>query len=93
MRLNLDDALYNWLQIQIVAEHRPDDKAARDTADFFRTILEEDHGVGQLSIQPFGEDLLQIVYEKDGEMRKKSFDRQLSEQLLHDIMSNPKYNE
>lgn len=29
-----EDALFNWLQIQVVAEARPDDQSALDTAAF-----------------------------------------------------------
>jgi len=91
--LKLDDALFNWLQIKTVADARPDDNAAKETADFFYTILTEDHQVSQLRVDTIGADMLQIVYEVSGETRKKSFDRQMTEQLLHDINENPKYNE
>ena len=33
--MRLDDALFNWLQIQMVAEAGPDDRAAAETRDFF----------------------------------------------------------
>ncbi len=33
--MNLQDTLFNWLQISIVAEARPEDGAARETKDFF----------------------------------------------------------
>ena len=38
--MRLDDALFNWLQIQIVAEARPDDNAAAETRDFFLRDLD-----------------------------------------------------
>jgi len=91
--MKLDDALFNWLQIKTVADARPNDNAAKETADFFYTILTEDHQVSQLHVDPISTDMLQIVYEINGETRKKTFDRQLTEQLLHDINENPKYNE
>ena len=37
-----EDALFNWLQIQVVAEARPDDRSALDTAAFFAQLLLED---------------------------------------------------
>ncbi len=37
--MNLQDTLFNWLQISIVAEARPEDGAARETKDFFRAHL------------------------------------------------------
>lgn len=91
--MKLDDALFNWLQIRIVADARPDDQAARDTADFFHTMLTEDHHIESVSIRSKGEESLQVVYTKEGTEHVRTFDRGLSEQLLHDINANPKYNE
>lgn len=91
--MKLDDALYNWLQIRIVADARPDDQAAKDTADFFTAMLTEDHQIERLLIRPKGDELIQIVYTKEGVEHTKTYDRGMSEQLLHDINANPKYNE
>ncbi|SFJ05522.1 hypothetical protein [Thermoflavimicrobium dichotomicum] len=41
--MQLKDALFNWLQIQIVWDARPSDRSARDTVLFFEEILREDH--------------------------------------------------
>lgn len=91
--MNLEDALFNWLQIQIVADRRPDDQAAKQTAEFFLSILEETHHLSDVRIVPKGEDLLQVFYVKDNTEGKKTFDRRLAEQLLADIEANPKFNE
>lgn len=50
-----DDALFNWLQIQVVADARPDDQSALDTASFFLEILREDHEVNELSYRREGD--------------------------------------
>ena len=92
--VKLEDALFNWLQIRIVAEARPDDQAAKDTMDFFSTILTEDHHLSNIQVLSLDDDLLQIVYEaEDGTAHKKTFSKQLAEQLLYDIEANPKYND
>ena len=91
--MKLDDALFNWLQIDLVAKARPDDRAAQETAEFFYTIITEDHHVSDVRVDTHGDDLLQVVYMLDGSEYKKSYDRGLAEQLLHDINANPKYNE
>ncbi|CAG7620379.1 hypothetical protein ACFQI7_05815 [Paenibacillus allorhizosphaerae] len=90
--MNLQDALFNWLQIRIVAEARPDDQAAQETKQFFEDILREDHKLDEFSVTS-DETMYRIKY-GSGEQRKlQMFDRESAEQLLSDINSNPKYNE
>lgn len=90
--MNFEAALFNWLQIRIAADHRPDDQAAQQTADFFLSVLRDTHGIGDIRVES-GEDLVRVIYEKDGTESVKSFDRQMAEQLLADIEANPKFNE
>jgi hypothetical protein len=91
--LTLQDALFNWVQMAIVAEARPDDQAAKDTRDFFGQILQEDHGLAAFHIEQKDETMLYIRYEQEGKSKSQMFDRESSEKLLDDIRSNPKYNE
>lgn len=91
--MNLQDALFNWLQIHIVAEARPDDHAAKETKEFFETILREDHQLSRFSISSDEDLVYRIHYEKDGQNSMQKYDGELAEQLLSDIRSNPKYNE
>src|SRR4051794_11483022 len=88
----LQDALFNWLQMKIVSDARPDDKAALDTLDFFAIILTEDHHLTEIVTGSENEAKLFIQYQVDGETKKSTFDRERAEQLLTDINSNPKYN-
>lgn len=91
--MNLQDAVFNWLQISIVAEARPDDLAASETRDFFETILREDHHLERF-VRTANEETYTVEYEEAGGVRHtKRFDRELAEQLLTDINSNPKYND
>lgn len=90
--MNLQDALFNWLQISIVAEARPEDRAAGETRDFFEVILREDHQLTGFSYSA-DESFYRIQYETAGEQRTQRFDREAAEKLLEDIQSNPKYNE
>lgn len=91
--MNLEAALFNWLQIRIAADHRPDDQAAQQTADFFLSVLQETHGIGDIRVESHGDDLIRVVYEQNGTSGTKTFDRQIAEQLLEDIKANPKFNE
>ncbi|MFS0839590.1 hypothetical protein [Paenibacillus sp. 1P03SA] len=91
--MTLQDALFNWLQILIVAEARPLDEAARKTADFFEEILREDHGLSEFEKTEADEHRLRIDYVREGEKQSAFFDREQAQRLLADIDSNPKYNE
>ncbi len=91
--MKLEDTLFNWLQIQIVANERPDDNAARETVEFFRTALAEDHGVEEVEVIDISEDMLQVHYAVSGEKKHRSYDREFAYQLLHDINGNPRYND
>jgi hypothetical protein len=91
--VTLQDALFNWLQMVIVSEARPEDHAAKETRGFFEQILKEDHGLIDFHIEQKDETMLYIRYEQDGKSKKQMFDRESSEKLLDDIRSNPKYNE
>ncbi|WP_159883896.1 hypothetical protein [Paenibacillus puerhi] len=90
--MKLQDAIFNWLQISIVSEARPDDGAAKETMDFFETILREDHALSRFGYV-CDEDVYRVDYELDGQEKQLRYDRELAEQLLADINSNPKYNE
>jgi hypothetical protein len=88
----LQDALFNWLQMKIVSDARPDDGAAKETLDFFGIILTEDHLLSEVVVGNENEDKLYIQFVQAGESKKQLFDRERAEQLLTDINSNPKYN-
>lgn len=90
--MNLQNALFNWLQIKTVAEGRPDDQAARKTADFFEEILREDHKLTKFEVVSVDATMYYVNYEREGVVKKQMFDREQVEQLLHDINSEPKYN-
>lgn len=90
--MTFDDALFNWLQIHIVAEDRPDDRAALDTCEFFAQILSEDHGVSGQHIAATDATMVHVKYERNGSTKLQLYPREAAEQLLVDIRSNPKYN-
>ncbi len=48
---SLQDAVYNWLTIKLVADNRPEDQAALDTTTFFRELLTEEHNVIDIHVQ------------------------------------------
>jgi hypothetical protein len=88
----LQDALFNWLQMKIVSDARPEDGAAKEKLDFFALILNEDHHLTEIVVNAEDETFINIHYVLEGESKKHTFDRERVEQLLTDINSNPKYN-
>jgi hypothetical protein len=79
---SLQDALYNWLTIKIVANARPDDYAAIDTYELFDQILKEEHKVSDISIQK-DDVMYYLTYSKDGEQHKARFPIELID-VMHD---------
>lgn len=86
------DALFNWLQIQVVWEARPNDRSAHDTATFFEEMLREDHGVTQL-VKEREQDVYRVQMVRDGHEESHTFPCEAVDKLLHDIQSEPKYNQ
>lgn len=89
--MRLEDAVFYWLQMSIVAQARPDDAAAQETFGFFQQIVSEDHQIAELSVTS-NEDTVFVVIVKDEMTREFTFPREAAEQLLRDIEGNPKYN-
>ncbi|ANB59285.1 hypothetical protein [Anoxybacteroides amylolyticum] len=85
---SLQDALYNWLTIQVVADARPEDTAAQDTAAFFRAILQIDFHVTDINVVK--EDLMYTIhYKKEGEWKTARFPVELIEVMLEQIEREP----
>ncbi|MVO99393.1 hypothetical protein [Paenibacillus lutrae] len=91
--MTLQDALFNWAQIRLVADARPDDHAAAETVDFFAEILQEDHQVTSFGLVVVDEEIIRLDYTHEGVSKSQPYDRDRVERLLADIRSNPKYNE
>ncbi len=91
MRLN--DALFNWLQIEIVREARPSDRSAKDTAEFFEKILREDHKITSIHKKLVNDRYLVEFQLSDQQSETREFPKEVAEKLLYDIMAEPKYNQ
>ncbi|GFR37438.1 hypothetical protein PRECH8_07340 [Insulibacter thermoxylanivorax] len=90
--MRLHDALFNWLQMAIVVEGRPDDRSAHDTLNFFAEILAEDHQVDRVEIIKKDDTMIHVRYGNAEGTKVQLFNREAAEQLLHEINANPKYN-
>ncbi|WP_339062251.1 hypothetical protein [Tepidibacillus marianensis] len=90
--MKFEEVVSNWLQISVVNEARPNDRAAKDTAGFFLEILKEDHGLENVSYERDPFEYI-VSFEKDGEPQQLKFQRGIIEKLLEDIESEPRYNQ
>ena len=90
--MKLQDALFNWVQIRLVADARPDDNAANETESFFAEVLRDDHKLGNVHIAKLDDTMVHVRFEQDGATKTQMFDKEHAEQLLSDINANPKYN-
>jgi hypothetical protein len=90
--MRLDDALYNWLQIKVVADARPDDQSAVDTERFFRDILMEDHQVTKLEYSK-DETMYMLRYAVGEKQSMRMYEIEAVEQLLEAIQNEPRYNQ
>ncbi|MBD1380938.1 hypothetical protein [Metabacillus arenae] len=93
---SLQDALYNWLSIQVVADSRPDDLAAAETAQLFQDILKEEHDVVVKEIMR-DEVMYTIHFLKKGAEQQYQFPVDLIDVMIDQMKEEPEkfknYNE
>ena len=85
---SLQDTLYNWLTIKVVAEARPEDKSARDTMKLFEDILIDDHKLTEISVTK-EEPMYYVTYFNDGKIHKNRFPIELIDVMLEQILNEP----
>jgi hypothetical protein len=85
---SLQDALYNWLSIKVVAEARPDDQAAQDTLQLFQKILEEEHRLENIRVEK-NEVMYSVTILQNGKEKQMKFPIELIEAMLQQIEQEP----
>lgn len=85
---SMQDAVYNWLSIQLVADERPDDKSAQDTASFFRQLLKDDHKVEEVLVDRL-EDMYLVTCTTVTEERQFRFPPELIDCMYDTIKQEP----
>jgi hypothetical protein len=85
---SLQDALYNWLTIQVVADARPDDQAAQETAAFFAEILQNDFHVTNIQVEK-DETMYIVHYQREQEQKTTRFPIELIEVMLEQMKNEP----
>lgn len=66
--------------------------SARDTVEFFQTMLEEDHEITNIVMEKHDQ-IYQVSFHEKGKEQQISFPKELAERLLKDITEEPKYNQ
>ncbi|WP_456275637.1 hypothetical protein [Bacillus sp. AK128] len=85
---SLQDALYNWLTIKVVADVRKDDLAAQETAAFFYELLTVDHQLKDILIEK--DEVMYEVSYTIGETRKTTkFPTELIDVMLDQMVAEP----
>lgn len=90
MTKQFQNALFDYLQIKIVADARPEDGAAKKTSEFFYSVLEEDYKLENLEFTK-DETMYHVTYTMEGKTKKQFYDREAVEQLLAAIEAEPRY--
>lgn len=89
--MKVADALFNWLQIRLVADARPEDEAARKTVAFFEEILQSDHQVEELAVAETDATMVHVRYRQNGRVKRQLFHREAASQLLSTIEADARY--
>lgn len=85
---SLQDIVYNWLTIKVVSDHRPDDKAARETEKLFQEILRNEHSVQNIKVTE-DSSMYYVHIVQNGKERSYRFPRELAEAMLMQIVREP----
>jgi len=85
--MKLQDAVYNWLTIKVVAHARPDDTAAQETEQFFADLLREDHAVEQIAYTK-EDDVYTVTFAVNNEASTFRFPAELVETMLDHCYKN-----
>ncbi|MDR0137205.1 hypothetical protein RFW18_05555 [Metabacillus idriensis] len=85
---SLQDSLYNWLSIKVVADARPEDTAAVDTFRLFDELLKENHDLADVQIHK--DDVMYLVsYTLNGEQKSSRFPAELIDSMIDQIEAEP----
>ncbi len=85
---SLQDTLYNWLTIKVVADARKDDESAQDTTALFYDILTNEHGLKNIQIDK--NDQMYLVHYTIGDEKKSTrFPIELIDVMLQQMEAEP----
>jgi len=88
MMRSLQDAIYNWLSIKVVSDHRPEDVAAKETTAMFFQILKEEFKVEDIHITSDEEKYVVDIQTSD-EKKSYRYPRELIDSMIQQINREP----
>lgn len=84
----LQDALYNWLSIKVVADARSEDQAARDTSEMFFEMLQRDHHIENVEIEK--DDIMYLVrFVQGNDTKQMKFPIELIDVMINQMEEEP----
>jgi hypothetical protein len=87
---SVQDAIYNWLTIKIVADARKEDKSAQETEQFFFSLLKEEHDIENVKVNK-KEPMYIVTFTVAGEEKKQQYPIELIDIMLEQIKELPEY--
>ncbi|MFD1735664.1 hypothetical protein ACFSCX_03715 [Bacillus salitolerans] len=85
---SLQDALYNWLTIKVVADARKEDVSAKETTQLFYEILTEEHGLSNINIKK-DDTMYFVTYEIDQTVKQSRFPIELIDVMIEQMEAEP----
>lgn len=87
---SVQDAIYNWLTIKVVMDHRPEDAAANETVLWFEQTLQEKFGLTEYSYKK-SDEWYTVSFKVGGAVKELRFPEDMIEVMLHQILQNPEH--
>jgi hypothetical protein len=88
MMKSLQDSIYNWLTIKVVCDARPEDTAAADTEEMFKSILIEDLKLSGIEAVKEA-DFYTVYFTDKGERKSFRYPAELIDVMLDQINEEP----
>lgn len=85
---SLQDTLYNWLTIKVVADAREDDESAQDTEKLFYELLTTEHGLTDIKIEK-DQEMYFVHYSLEDARKSAKFPVELIDVMLQEMESEP----
>ena len=87
---SIQDAIYNWLTIKVVNDHRPEDTAAYETVLWFEHTLQEKFNLTEYHYKK-SDGWYIVSYKVEGAMNEFRFPEDMVEVMLNQILQNPEH--
>ena len=87
---SIQDAIYNWLTIKVVNDHRPEDTAANETVLWFEHTLQDKFNLTDYHYKK-SDGWYIVSYKVEETMNEFRFPEDMVEIMLNQILQNPEH--